>query len=33
MLDKTQDFQAVVKLIEDLRRAILIYQVATIGSY
>jgi hypothetical protein len=31
-LDKTQDSSAVVKLIEELRQAILIYQVGTIGS-
>ena len=33
MLDKTQASQAVVKLVEDLRQAILIYQVATVGYY
>lgn len=27
ILDKTQDSQAVIKLVEDLRQAILIYQV------
>ena len=31
-LDKTQDSSTVVKLIEELRQAILIYQVGTIGS-
>ena len=31
-LDKTQDSQAVTKLVEDLRQAILIYQVSTIGD-
>jgi hypothetical protein len=31
-LDKTQDSSKVVKLIEELRQAILIYQVGTIGS-
>ena len=31
-LDKTQDSSAVVKLIEELRQAILIYQVGDIGS-
>ena len=33
MLDKMQDSQAVVKLVEDLRQAILIYQVATVRYY
>jgi len=32
MMDKTQDSQAVIKLVEDLRQAILIYQVSTIGD-
>jgi len=31
-LDKTQDSSAVVKLIEELRQTILIYQVGNIGS-
>ena len=30
--DKTQDSSTIVKLIEELRQAILIYQVGTIGS-
>ena len=33
ILDKTQDSQAVVKLVEDLRQAILIYQVGAVGNY
>ena len=33
ILDKTQDSQAVVKLVEDLRQAILIYQVGAIVNY
>jgi hypothetical protein len=32
ILDKTQDSQAVIKLIEGLRQAIFIYQVGTIGG-
>ena len=32
LLDKTQDSSTVVKLIEELRQAILMYQVCTIGS-
>jgi len=32
LLDKTQDSSAVVKLIEELRQAILIYQVGNIES-
>jgi len=31
-LDKTQDSSAVVKLIEELRQTILVYQVGDIGS-
>ena len=32
ILDKTQDSQAVIKLVEDLRQAILIYQVGVISG-
>ena len=32
ILDKTQDSQAVIKLVEDLRQAILIYQVGAIEN-
>ena len=32
ILDKTQDSQVVIKLVEDLRQAILIYQVSTLGD-
>lgn len=31
-LDKTQDSQTVIKLVEDLRQAILIYQVGLLGT-
>ena len=33
ILDKTQDSQAVVELVEDLRQVIFIYQVGTIGNH
>jgi len=33
ILDKTQDSQPVVELVEDLRQAIFIYQVGTIGNH
>ena len=33
ILDKTQDSQAAIKLVEDLRQAIFIYQVGTIGNH
>ena len=33
MLDKMHDSQAVVKLAEDLRQAIVIYQVITVGYH
>jgi hypothetical protein len=33
ILDKTQDSQAIIKLVEDLRQAILIYQVGTVGNH
>ena len=32
MLDKIQDSQAVIKLVEDLRQAILIYQVGIVRN-
>ena len=32
ILDKKKDSGMVVKLVEDLRQAILIYQVGTVGS-
>ena len=32
ILDKARDSQAVIKFVEDLRQAILIYQVSTIGN-
>ena len=33
ILDKTQDSQAIIKLVEDLRQAIFIYQVGTIRNH
>ena len=33
ILDKTQDSGTIIKLVEDLRQAILIYQVGTIRKY
>ena len=33
ILDKTQDSQLVIKLVEDLQQAILIYQVGTIRRH
>ena len=32
-LDKTQDSGTVVKLVEELRQALLVYQVGVIGGY